>query len=305
MTQNLRIAFLGIGLMGMPMASRLLNAGLRVTVWNRTREKADALAKLGAVVATTAAEAVTDADVVITMLASGPIVEEVVFQNGVAQAMPKHALLIDMSSIPPQTARDHQQRLTQYEIEYLDSPVSGGVVGAREGTLAIMVGGTIDNFERVQIVLKHLGRSTHVGPAGSGQLVKLANQIIVGLTIGAVAEGLLLASAGGAEPAAVRNALRGGFAESRILEVHGQRMVERNFIPGAPTKMQLKDLNTALQECEKMGLQLPLTQRARDLFQAIIDFDKGELYDHSAFLLELERLNSPKRVGIAPDKLPE
>jgi 2-hydroxy-3-oxopropionate reductase len=215
------IALLGTGLMGAPMARRLLGAGLPVTVWNRTASKAESLVGDGAGLASSPGEAVTGADIVISMLENGPVTEDVLFGQGVAEVMAEGSILLDMASIPPGMARDHALRLRPRRIHHVDAPVSGGVVGAEEGTLAIMAGGDLDVVRRLEAVFAPMGRMTHVGPHGAGQLSKLANQAIVGITIGAVSEALLLAAAGGADPAAVRDAIRGGFAESRILDLHG------------------------------------------------------------------------------------
>jgi 2-hydroxy-3-oxopropionate reductase len=300
-----RIAFLGIGLMGAPMAVNLLAAGHKLTLWNRTRSKAEALAPLGGRVAASAVEAVQDADLVVTMLESGPVVEAVLFgPEGAAAALKPGALVIDMSSIPPATARAHAARLKQRGVAYLDAPVSGGTVGAKEATLAIMVGGAPADFSRAKPVLSTLGRPTLVGPLGSGQLAKLCNQAIVAITIGAVSEALLLAAAGGADPAAVREALMGGFADSRILTLHGKRMIERDFRPGGRARIQVKDCQTILAAAKETGVELPLSARVAGLFEDLVAEGSGEL-DHSALLLELERLNTPKRVGTAPDKLPD
>ena len=299
-----RIAFLGIGLMGSRMARNLLAAGRPLTVWNRDRTKADSFLSQGATVANTAAEAVAHADTVITMLADGPAVESVLFgPDGAAASIAAGALVIDMSSARPEIAREHAKRFAARGIDYLDAPVSGGTVGAEQGTLAIMAGGSPTAFERATPVFAVLGRPTLVGPAGSGQLAKLANQAIVAVTIGAVAEALLLAATGGADPAAVRQAIMGGFAESRVLTLHGNRMILRNFIPGGPSSHQVKDCATIVATAKAAGLTLPFAETALALFRDLVGHGGGR-YDHSALLLELERRNAPARVGTAPDCLP-
>ncbi len=300
---TLRIAVLGPGLMGAPMAANLLTAGHRVTVWNRTRAKTEPLVAQGARGEDSPAAAVSEADVVVTMLEDGPAVTSVLFDLGAADALRPGALVIDMGSIPPSTARDHAARLEANGAGHLDAPVSGGTVGAVAGTLAIMVGGKRGDFDRAQSVFTPLGRPTYVGPHGAGQIAKLANQIIVAVTIGAVAEALLLAAAGGADPAAVREALRGGFADSRILELHGLRMIDRTFVPGGRSAIQLKDMKTIVETANEVSLTLPFSETARELFQSLVD-DGGGGYDHSALVLELERRNAPARVGDAPDTLP-
>lgn len=283
-----RIAFLGIGLMGAPMARRLLAAGRDVTVWNRTRAKAEALAGDGARIADRAAEAVAGADIVIAMLDNGAVVTEVLFGQGVAEAMGQDAVFIDMSSIPPSVARDHAARLAGHGVHHMDAPVSGGTVGAAEGTLAIMAGGPEDVFARVKPVFTPMGRALRVGPSGAGQLAKLANQAIVGITIGAVSEALVLAERGGADPAAVREAIRGGFAESRILELHGQRMVERDFAPRAKVTTQIKDLETILATGAEIGLEMPLARATLETYLRLRDRMGGGELDHSALFLAVE-----------------
>lgn len=299
-----KITVLGTGLMGAPMARRLLGAGFPVTVWNRTRARAEALAGDGAKIAETAADAAAEADIVIAMLENGPITEQVIFGQGVADAMAEGTILIDMASIPPGMARDHALKLRPRRIHHVDAPVSGGVVGAGQGTLAIMAGGDLDVVRRLAAVFEPMGRVTHVGPHGAGQLAKLANQAIVGITIGAVSEALLLAGSGGADPAAVRDAIRGGFAESRILDLHGGRMVERNFVPGGTAAIQLKDLNTVVAEAEALSLDLPIVRIVRDLYAGLVERGQGAV-DHSGLLLELEHRNPGRRLGDGPDILPE
>ncbi len=289
--------------MGAPMAANLLKAGFTLTVWNRTEAKTKPLAEAGAGVADAPAGVAEGADAVISMLESGPVVTEVLFDRGVADALAPGSLVIDMASIPPSPARDHARRLAAKGVGPLDAPVSGGTGGAAEGTLAIMAGGTLEDFERAREILSALGRATHVGPPGAGQLAKCTNQVIVAITIGAVAEGLLLAAAGGADPAAVREAITGGFADSRILGEHGRRMLERDFVPGGPSRMQMKDLNTALDAAGEASLALPITSKLQELFQALLDAG-GNDFDHSALLLELERRSPGVRLGDGPDRLP-
>jgi len=210
------------------------------------------------------------------------------------------ALVIDMSSAPPDLARTHAKWFAARGIDYLDAPVSGGTIGAEQATLAIMVGGAPAAFERAAPIFAALGRATLVGPAGSGQL---ANQAIVAVTIGAVAEALLLAAAGGADPAAVRQAILGGFADSRVLALHGNRMILRDFIPGGPADHQVKDCATIVATAKAAGLTLPFAETALALFRDLVAHG-GARYDHSALLLELERRNAPARIGTAPDRLP-
>jgi len=285
------IAFLGTGLMGAPMCQNLLSAGLPLTVWNRSLTKAEPLAKRGAVVADSPQSAVTDADVVITMLSDGPAVSAVMFEQGAADAIREGATHIDMSSIGADEAIEHAKRHAERGVRYLDSPVSGGTRGASAGELAIMAGGDAETFAAMQPVFAALGQATHVGPNGCGQLAKLANQIIVAITIGAVSEAFILAGGGGADRAKVREALQGGFASSRILTEHGQRMVDRAFEPGGPAKFQLKDLHNALSAADRLDLELPITKLLHGLFDAMVQSGKGDM-DHSGLLTHLEALNN-------------
>ena len=294
-----KISFLGIGLMGAPMAARLLDAGFSLTLWNRTPEKAQALSDR-ARLAASPAEAVAEADVVITMLENGTVVDQVLYQSGAINQLRQGALVIDMSSIEPAMARRHGTLVEAQGGAYLDAPVSGGTRGAEAGTLSIMAGGGDERFVRAAEVLQPMGIVTHIGPVGSGQLAKLANQAIVGITIGAVSEALLLAARGGARPEKVREALLGGFAGSKILEQHGERMLQRNFEPGAPARIQLKDLRMILDEARSEGLTLPLSQRVFEQYRALLASGNGEV-DHSGLLLELERLNGV-RLGNADEE---
>lgn len=284
--------------MGLPMAARLLQAGYPVVAWNRTRAKADPLAALGAEVTDMPAEAVRSANIIITMLEAGPIVMQVI--ESTLPGIPSGALVIDMSSTRQSEAEELHALLDARGIGFIDAPVSGGVLGAEAGTLAIMAGGSTEDFERAEPVLRVMGRPTLVGTAGCGQLAKLCNQLIVGGTIGIVAEALLLAQAGGADPAAVRAAIRGGFAESRILEVHGQRMLERNFVPGGQIKSQTKDMENILIAAGNAGLSLPMTSLVTELYRSILGVFPNA--DQAAALLALEQQNTGKRLGDAPDK---
>ena len=286
----MKITVLGLGNMGLPMAQRLCKAGCSVSVWNRTPGKADNLAALGTVAHTQATSAVKDADIVVSMLESGPVVEDVFFNQGVAAAIKPGALVIDMASIKPREARDHAARLGALGIAHLDAPVSGGVLGAVDGKLVIMVGGTASDFARAESVFLHFGRATHVGPHGSGQLAKLANQMIVGITIGAVAEALLFTQRGGADMAKVKEAITGGFADSRILQVHGQRMVERDFAPRARMSIQLKDMRNALATADEIGFIAPVTALFEKLYAEGIEHGLGDL-DHSGLFVELASRN--------------
>lgn len=288
--QPLRIAVLGIGMMGQPMARRLCQAGHAVSVWNRDRSKAERLLDAGARVAASPAEAVAGADCVVTLLTDGAAVADVLFEQGAAAAMAPGALLVDMSSIMPSQAREHASRLQALGLHHLDAPVSGGTLGAEQGTLAIMVGGEAADFARAAPLFAVLGRATQVGPHGAGQLAKLANQMIVGITIGAVAEALLLCQQGGADPAQVRAAITGGFADSRILQVHGERMVGRDFAKRGSMQVQLKDMRNALATAAELGFDAPITGLFEQLYAAGVAHGLGEL-DQSALFVELARRN--------------
>ncbi|WP_073222514.1 NAD(P)-dependent oxidoreductase [Massilia sp. CF038] len=295
------LAFLGIGLMGRPMCLRLLAAGFSVRAFNRTPSKAEALAAHGATAHGSVDEAVGGASVVISMLESGAVVDAVMTQA--LPSLQRGALWIDMSSTQQGEALRFHARLQKQGCSFIDAPVSGGVAGAEAGSLAIMAGGTIGDFARAEAILNAMGRPTLVGPAGSGQVAKLCNQLIVGGTLNIVAEALLLAQAAGADPTAVRAAIRGGFAESRILEMHGQRMLDRNFMPGGQVKSQLKDLRNVLVAAADAGVVLPVTALVADAYASI----EGEYprADHAAALLALERRNPGQRLGSAPDQLPQ
>jgi 2-hydroxy-3-oxopropionate reductase len=285
-----KIGFIGIGLMGAPMAANLIRAGFQLQVWNRTASKCDPLLEMGAMLATNPAEAARGASAVITMLESGTTVTEVL-AGGLLEALEPGSTLIDMSSIAPAISEDHAKLVTARGVRYIDAPVSGGTIGAQNAKLAIMAGGLEEDIESARTIFSAMGSVTHVGSHGRGQLCKLVNQAIVAIQIGAVSEGLLLAARGGANPAKVREAIMGGFCQSRILELHGQRIIDRNFSPGGTVKNQIKDLNAVLEVAGRLGLELPLTSRVRELF---VDHASagGELNDHSALYLQLEAMNS-------------
>ena len=286
----MNIGVLGIGMMGFPMARRLCEAGHTVHVWNRTREKAERLSSLGATVHGLAADAVRSAEAVICLLENGNAVGEVLFASGVAQALRPDVMVIDMSSIQPREARDHAARLSELGLIHLDAPVSGGTLGAETGTLAIMVGGKPADFSRARPLLEVFGRATHVGPHGTGQLSKLANQMIVGITIGAVAEALLMCEKGGASMAKVKEAITGGFADSRILQVHGQRMIERDFTPHGRMSVQLKDIRNALATADEIGFDAPVTRLLETLYSNGIEHGLSDL-DHAGLFVEMASRN--------------
>jgi 3-hydroxyisobutyrate dehydrogenase-like beta-hydroxyacid dehydrogenase len=296
----LRVACVGTGIMGGHLARRLANAGFEVVGWNRTESKAAALRDAGVRVAASVGEALADADAVVVMLSSGPVVDAVLF--GIDPAGPDAsavgpaaiaglragALLIVMSSIPVETARAQAAMSARLGLRYLDAPVSGGEPGARDGTLAILVGGEAAAFVAAAPLFAVLGRATHLGPAGSGQLAKLANQVIVGGTLVAIAEALTLARAGGADPVALREALMGGFGDSKVLRVLGERMVHGDFEPGSPAAHQLKDLRTAAAVAEAGGLRLRLLTQLVETFESLVAHGDGAR-DVGIVLREVER----------------
>ena len=281
------IGFLGTGMMGAPMVRVLLQADLDVHVWNRSAAKAEALAADGAVVAPTAPRAVAKADIVISMLSDGAATAQVLGACARAGTLRAGQIWIEMASVKPDEARAQARDLAVFGVGHLDAPVSGGTNGAKAATLAIMVGGEIDVFERAKKTLAVMGRPTRVGPSGSGQLAKLANQGIVAITIGAVAEAMLLLQKGGADPAAVRDALKGGFADSTILQLHGARMTDNDFAPRGRATIQLKDLDNILAEARALGLTLPMTVDMQRRYERLCTKMGAADLDHAALFLEL------------------
>ena len=283
----MKIAFLGTGLMGGPMVKNLASAGYEITAWNRTSSKAEFLLQFGVDVKGLAADAVKNADVVVSMLSNGDASAQMQSDKDLQISLSSNATWIEMGSIKPDESRLHSKKLAELGVNYLDAPVSGGTKGAENGTLAIMVGGQRSVFKKVKNVFVPMGRAVFVGPTGSGQLAKLANQAIVAITIGAVAEATLLLEEGGADVGAVRDALLGGFADSTILQQHGKRMSERNFDPGGPSRLQLKDLKNILAEAKALNVDLPFSIAAHDRFSRLVNSLDGSELDHSALFLEL------------------
>lgn len=270
------------------MASNLLAAGHDVIVWNRTAARASSLVSAGARVAESPADAVRGADVVIVMLSTGAACDEVLFEgeSAAVHGFAAGSIVVVMSSIPVATARAQSERLTRIGVRYVDAPVSGGERGAIERALAIMAGGHAEDIAAIRPVMNALGRLTHVGPVGCGQLTKLGNQLIVGVTIGAVAEALLLVQAGGGDLRSAWSALQGGFADSPILRQHGLRMIERMFTPGARAALQLKDLLTLEAQAQASDVRLPFAALASELYSRMCADGHGHL-DHSALILTL------------------
>jgi len=276
--------------MGAPMAQHLLDAGHEVAV-NDIRAIPQKLLDKGAQVASSAKRATVSSEVIIIMVPDTPDVEMVLFgENGVAEGLSEGKIVIDMSSISPAETKRFAEKINALGCKYLDAPVSGGEVGAKAGTLTIMVGGDQETFDKVKPLFELMGKNiTLVGGNGDGQTCKVANQIIVGLTIEAVAEALLFASKAGADPAKIREALMGGFASSKILEYHGDRMIKRNFDPGFRIELHQKDLNLALSNARKLQMSLPNTATAQELFNSVAA-QGGIGLDHSAMVLALEKL---------------
>jgi 2-hydroxy-3-oxopropionate reductase len=290
-TTPLRLGFIGLGIMGAPMAGHLRAAGHELFVHTRSQVP-QALLEAGAVACANAAEVARRADIVFTMVPDTPDVEKVLFgAGGVAEGLAaagQGKVVVDMSSISPIETKAFAERIAALGAAYLDAPVSGGEVGAKAASLTIMVGGEAAVFERLLPLFQLMGKNiTHVGGVGAGQTTKVANQIIVALNIAAVSEALVFASKAGADPAKVRQALMGGFASSRILEVHGERMIKRTFNPGFRIKLHQKDLNLALQGARAMGVALPQTASAAQLMQACAAHGLADM-DHSALVRALE-----------------
>lgn len=291
MPDTFKITLIGTGLMGAPMSRNLMAAGHDLTVWNRSAEKTKPLVAEGAKTAATAAAAINGADMIITMVADGFATQALLDDPAYHAALKPGMIWVDMSSAKPEHARAQSEALAAMGVAHLDAPVSGGTKGAEAGTLAIMAGGEKTTFDAAAPLLKAMGRPVHVGPSGAGQLCKLANQTIVAVTISAVAEATLLAERGGADPAALRAALKGGFADSVILQQHGERMSEGNFAPGGLSRFQLKDLDNTLAEAASLDLALPSTQAVRDRFATFCDEMGGADLDHAGLYLELKKRN--------------
>ena len=293
------IGFIGLGIMGAPMAAQLIKGGHRLHLYSRSGTP-QALTDVGGIACTSPKDVAQKSDVVITMVPDTPDVEAVLFgDNGVAQGLTKGKTVVDMSSISPLATKEFAKKIVALGCDYLDAPVSGGEVGAKAASLTIMVGGSEAAFAKVKPLFELMGKNiTLVGGNGDGQTTKVANQIIVALTIEAVGEALLYASKAGADPAKVRQALMGGFASSRILEVHGERMVKRTFNPGFRIALHQKDLNLALSTGRELGVSLPNTATAQELFNACAANGFAAL-DHSAMVRALEKLANFE-IGDAP-----
>ena len=290
-----KLGFIGLGIMGKPMAGHLLAAGHTVHVYDVVPESVKELAAKGAVACNSGKEVAQKSDIIVTMVPDTPDVEAVIFgKDGVAEGVRSGSIVVDMSSVSPLATKEFAKKLAAMGVKMLDAPVSGGQVGAQNATLSIMVGGEPKVFEQIKPYFELMGKNIiHIGGNGDGQTCKVANQIVVGETIMAISEALLYASKAGADPGKVREALLGGFAQSRILELHGGRMLERKFAPGFRIRHQQKDLNLALQSARSLGMSLPGTAIAQEMFNAVAAQGGIDL-DHSVLLLALESLANCK-----------
>jgi 2-hydroxy-3-oxopropionate reductase len=286
----MQIGFIGIGLMGFPMAKNLLNSGYKLKAFNRSQDKAEKLKNFGAVISTSIKDAVTNSDIIITMLTDDTAVEKVMGNEEFIKNIKPYATVIDMSSINPVLSKKYAEILKEKNINYLDAPVSGGTIGAEEASLAIMVGGEEKIFNECFDLLKILGNPTLVGPVSSGQISKLANQIIVGVTIGAVAEAVTLCEKSGTDPSKMIEALSGGWADSKILQTHGKRMINKDFSPKGKTTTQLKDMTNIINSGKAVDLHLPISTLIQEMYKNLVEDGLGNT-DHSSLYNEIEKIN--------------
>jgi 2-hydroxy-3-oxopropionate reductase len=287
---NKKIGFIGIGLMGLPMAKNILKAGYNLKAFNRSQSKAEPLKEFGAEISPTINDVVNESDVLITMLTDDTAIDDVMNSSNFLDNLKSGAIVIDMSSVKPTTATKYYNNLKLKNINYLDAPVSGGTIGAEESSLAIMVGGEQKVFDEVIDIFKTMGNPTLVGPSGSGQVSKLANQVIVGLTIGAVAEAITLCEKAGANPDKMIKALSGGWADSKILQTHGKRMIDKDFTPKGRTSVHLKDMNNILECANSHNTHLPISNLVKEMYKTLVENGHGEI-DHSSIYKEIERIN--------------
>ena len=289
----MKLAFIGTGLMGYPMASNLLKKKLNLKVFSRTLDKAKPLEKLGANICNTLGESVKDTDIIITMLTDDEAVEKVLGDKEFLNNLKPSSTVIDMSSIKPKIAIQYGKILEEKGINFLDAPVSGGTIGAEDGSLAIMVGGEQKTFDYAFDTLKIMGNPTLVGPIGSGQVSKLANQIIVGVTIGAVAEAITLCEKAGVDANKFIKALSGGFADGKILQNHGKRMIDKDFSPKGKVSTHLKDMNNILECAGDFDTKLPISSLIKEMFNSLVERGNDN-DDHSALYKEIENQNKTK-----------
>ena len=284
------IGFIGIGLMGFPMAKNLLKSGYNLKAYNRSQDKADRLKEFGAEISLSIKDVVTNADVVITMLTDDAAVEKVMSSDEFISNIKEGATVIDMSSVNPVLTIKYSKKLKEKKINYLDAPVSGGTIGAEEATLAIMVGGNEETFKNCYELLKKMGNPTLVGPVSSGQISKLANQIIVGVTIGAVAEAITLCEKSGTNPNKMIEALSGGWADSKILQTHGKRMIDKDFTPKGKTTTQLKDMTNIVNAGKAVETHLPISSLIKEMYKDLVADGHGNT-DHSSLYNAIEKIN--------------
>ncbi|MDB2709664.1 NAD(P)-dependent oxidoreductase [Candidatus Pelagibacter ubique] len=284
------IGFIGIGLMGFPMAKNLLKSGFNLRAYNRSQDKADRLKEFGAEISTSIKDVVTNSDVIITMLTDDAAVEKVMGSDEFISNIKEGATVIDMSSVNPVITKKYFKILKEKNINYLDAPVSGGTIGAEEASLAIMVGGDEETFKQCYDLLKILGNPTLVGPVSSGQISKLANQIIVGVTIGAVAEAVTLCEKSGTNPNKMIEALSGGWADSKILQTHGKRMINKDFTPKGKTTTQLKDMTNIINAGKAAETHLPISSLVKEMYKDLVADGQGNT-DHSSLYKAIEKIN--------------
>ena len=286
----MNIGFIGIGLMGFPMSKNLIKSGYNLKAYNRSQDKADRLKEFGAEISLSIKEVVTNVDVVITMLTDDAAVEKVMSSDEFISNIKKGATVIDMSSVNPVITKKYADILKEKNINYLDAPVSGGTIGAEESSLAIMVGGDEKTFNECYDLLKILGNPTLVGPVTSGQISKLANQIIVGVTIGAVAEAVTLCEKSGTNPSKMIEALSGGWADSKILQTHGKRMISKDFSPKGKTTTQLKDMTNIINAGKAVETHLPISSLIKEMYKDLVTDGHGNT-DHSSLYNAIKKIN--------------
>ena len=284
------IGFIGIGLMGLPMAKNLLKSGYNLKAYNRSQDKADRLKEFGAEISLSIKDVVTNSDTIITMLTDDSAVEKVMGSDDFISNIKEGATVIDMSSVNPVITKKYAEILKQKKINYLDAPVSGGTIGAEEASLAIMVGGDKETFKNCYELLKKMGNPTLVGPVSSGQISKLANQIIVGVTIGAVAEAVTLCEKSGTNPNKMIEALSGGWADSKILQTHGKRMIDKDFTPKGKTTTQLKDMTNIINAGKAVDTHLPISSLVKEMYKDLVADGHGNT-DHSSLYNAIKKIN--------------
>lgn len=291
MKSQIRIGLLGTGLMGQPVARRLAAAGYSVAVWNRSPEKALPLTRAGIMIKQSSEQLLADSDVIICLLSDTTACDQVIFNQDALHSLGKNTTIIMMSTLSPDIVVEQARKASSVQAHYIDMPVSGGTIGAEKGSLSLMAGGDRKIVDSLRPLLSHLGKVTHIGGVGAGQLTKLANQIIVAGTLSLLSEAFTLAQQGGADPAKVREALLGGFADSTLLQHQGERMVKGDFEARGAAKWQLKDTRSAVALAKQLDLTLPLTETVNQLFSQMIDAGEGEL-DHCAIIKQIQRLNN-------------